>query len=105
MKKISSRTSVEYTLALASRPGCGAWYRQPSSDVVATTGLSAGSGPSANGSGQAAAGAAHPISTTAGAREPPGSEAKNPCPCPPPPPPPPPPPRRGREFMALLGRA
>src|SRR2546426_3832826 len=90
MKKISSRTSVEYTLALASRPGCGAWYRQPSSDVVATTGLSAGSGPSANGSGQAAAGAAHPISTTAGAREPRGGGGESPGPRPPHPPPPPP---------------
>src|SRR3989441_12535488 len=90
MKKMSSRTSVEYTLALASRLGGGARYRQPSSDVVATTGLSAGSGPSANGSGQAAAGAAHPISTTAGGPEPPGGGGENPGPRHPPPPPPPP---------------
>src|SRR5256886_6291705 len=61
MKKMSSRTSVRYTSALASTrpPPPGARTRHPSSYVVATTGLRAGSGPRANGSGHAAWGSAH----------------------------------------------
>src|SRR5881397_4034884 len=44
MKKMSSRTSVRYTSALASkRPGARTCH--PSSYVVATTGFKAGSGP------------------------------------------------------------
>src|SRR5437762_4835546 len=81
MKKMSSRTSVRYTSALASTPPLpdGARARHPSSYVVATTGFSAGSGPRANGNGHAAWGSAHPSSTTAGARNPRLTDANSSC--------------------------
>src|SRR2546427_8265830 len=76
MKKMSSRTSVRYTSALASkRPGARTCH--PSSYVVATTGFKAGSGPRANGSGQAACGSAHASSTMAGARNPRLTDARS----------------------------
>src|SRR5437773_1221561 len=82
MKKMSSRTSVRYTSALASkRPGARTCH--PSSYVVATTGFKAGSGPRANGSGQAARGSAHASSTMAGARNPRLTDANTSCPPPP----------------------
>src|SRR2546422_1420215 len=82
MKKMSSRTSVRYTSALASnRPGARTCH--PSSYVVATTGFKAGSGPRANGSGQAACGSAHASSTMAGARNPRLTDANTSCPPPP----------------------